>query len=132
LSSQIELLFRAPQLPLSLAHSANFLRHFGRLINRCLIAHSNAADTTELAYWAYGEVLPRYARQNVRRHCLAFGIPRVGKRSRLFVWALRKAPDIEDYSEEAGGLFGFQTDRLPYATIHMFVGSRGVFSVSFC
>ena len=28
-------------------------------------------------HWAYGEVLPRYARHNVRRHCLSFGIPRV-------------------------------------------------------
>ena len=43
------------------------------------------ADTIELAHWAYGEVLPRYARQNVRRHCLSFGIPRVGKRSRRFI-----------------------------------------------
>ena len=38
-------------------------------------------------------VLPRYARQNVRRHCLSFGIPCVGKRSRRFIWALRKLED---------------------------------------
>ena len=71
-------------------HCANFPRHFGRLITRCLIAHPDGADTIELAHWAYGEVLPRYARHNVRRHCLAFGIPCVGKRSRRFIWALRK------------------------------------------
>ena len=46
-------------------HCANFPRHLGRLINRCLIAHPEGADTIELAHWAYGEVLPRYARQNV-------------------------------------------------------------------
>ena len=62
-------------------HCANFPRHFGRLITHCLIAHPEGADTIELAHWAYGEVLPRYARHNVRRHCLSFGIPRVGKRS---------------------------------------------------
>jgi hypothetical protein len=72
-------------------YCANFLRHLGRLITRCLIAHPEGADTIELAHWAYGEVLPRYARQNVRRHCLSFGIPRVGKRSRRFIWALPEA-----------------------------------------
>ena len=51
-------------------HCANFPRHLGRLINRCLIAHPEGADTIELAHWAYGEVLPPYARHNVRRHCL--------------------------------------------------------------
>ena len=56
-------------------HCANFPRHLGRLITRCLIAHPEGADTIELAHWAYGEVLPRYARHNVRRHCLSFGIP---------------------------------------------------------
>jgi hypothetical protein len=70
-------------------HCANFPRHLGRQITRCLIAHPDGADTIELAHWAYGEVLPRYARQNVRRHCLSFGIPRVGK----FIWALRKLED---------------------------------------
>ena len=48
-------------------HCANFPRHLGRLITRCLIAHPDGADTIELAHWAYGEVLPRYARHNVRR-----------------------------------------------------------------
>jgi hypothetical protein len=66
-----------------------------RQITRCLIAHPDGADTIELAHWVYGEVLPRYARHNVRRHCLSFGILRVGKRSRRFIWALRKA-DIKD------------------------------------
>ena len=65
-------------------HCANFPRHLGRQITRCLVAHPDGADTIELAHWAHGEVLPRYARHNVRRHCLAFGIPRVGK----FIWAL--------------------------------------------
>ena len=74
-------------------HCANFPRHLGRLlITRCLIAHPDGADTIELAHWAYGEVLPRYARQNLRRHCLSFGIPRVGKRSRRFIWALPLEP----------------------------------------
>ena len=41
-------------------HCANFPRHLGRLITRCLIAHPDGADTIELALWAYGEVL-RYA-----------------------------------------------------------------------
>ena len=59
-------------------HCANFPRHLGRLITRCLIARPGGADTIALAHWAYGEVLPRYARHNVRR--LSFGIPRVGKR----------------------------------------------------
>jgi hypothetical protein len=77
-------------------HCANFPRHLGRQIIRCLIAHPDGADTIELAHWAYGEVLPRYARQKVRRHCLSFGIPRVGKRSRRFIWALPKATVIED------------------------------------
>jgi hypothetical protein len=76
-------------------HCADFRRHLGRQITRCLIAHPDGADTIELAHWAYGVVLPRYARQNVR-HCLSFGIPRVGKRSRRFIWALRKETDIED------------------------------------
>jgi hypothetical protein len=48
-------------------HCANFPRHLRRLITRCLIAHPNGANTIELAHWAYGEVLPRYARHNVRR-----------------------------------------------------------------
>jgi hypothetical protein len=73
-------------------HCANFPRHLGRLINRCLIAHPEGADTIELAHWAYGEVLPPYARHNVRRHCLSFGIARVGKRSRRFIWALPPEP----------------------------------------
>ena len=73
-------------------HCANFPRHLGRLITRCLIAHPEGADTIELAHWAYGEVLPRYARHNVRRHCLSFGIRRVGKRSRRFIWALPLEP----------------------------------------
>ena len=51
-------------------HCANFPRHLGRLINRCLIAHPDGADTIELAHWAYGEVLPPYARHNVPRHCV--------------------------------------------------------------
>jgi hypothetical protein len=41
-------------------HCANFPRHLGRLITRCLIAHPEGADTIELAHWAYGDVLPRY------------------------------------------------------------------------
>jgi hypothetical protein len=41
---------------------ADFPRHLGRQITRCLIAHPDGADTIELAHWAYGEVLPRYAR----------------------------------------------------------------------
>jgi hypothetical protein len=45
---------------------------------------------------AYGAEHPAWALGNIRRHCLAFGIPRVGKRSRRLVWALRKAPNIED------------------------------------
>ena len=73
-------------------HCANFPRHLGRLITRCLIAHPDGADTIELAHLAYGKVLPRYARQNVRRHCLSFGIPRVGKHSRRFIWALPLEP----------------------------------------
>ena len=36
-------------------HCANFPRHLGRLITRCLIAHPEGADTIELAHWAYGE-----------------------------------------------------------------------------
>jgi hypothetical protein len=59
-------------------HCANFPRHLGRLINRCLIAHPEGADTIELAHWACGEVLRRYARHNVRRHCLALCLPPVG------------------------------------------------------
>ena len=47
-------------------HCANFPPHLGRLITRSLIAHPDGADTFELAHWAYGEVLPRYARHNVR------------------------------------------------------------------
>jgi hypothetical protein len=43
-------------------HCADFPRHLGRQITRCLIAHPDGADTIELAHWAYGEVLPRYAR----------------------------------------------------------------------
>jgi hypothetical protein len=34
---------------------ANFPRHLKRLINRCLIAHPEGADTIQLAHWAYGE-----------------------------------------------------------------------------
>jgi hypothetical protein len=60
------------------------------------IAHPEGADTIQLAHWAYGEVLPPYARLNVRRHCLAFGIPRVGKRSGRLIWARRKTSNIED------------------------------------
>jgi hypothetical protein len=89
-------------------HCANFPRHLGRLITRCLIAHPEGADTIELARWAYGEVLPRYARHNVRRHCLSFGIPCVGKRSRRFIWALqlrrRAPPDILGTTSEAPSL----------------------------
>ena len=48
-------------------HCANFPRHLGRLITRCLIAHPDGADTIELAHWAYGEVLPRYARHAPKR-----------------------------------------------------------------
>jgi hypothetical protein len=44
-------------------HCANFPRHLGRQITRCLIAHPNGADTIELAHWAQGEALPRYARR---------------------------------------------------------------------
>jgi hypothetical protein len=33
-------------------HCANFPRHLGRQINRCLIAHPDGADTIELAHWA--------------------------------------------------------------------------------
>jgi hypothetical protein len=44
-------------------HCANFPRHLGRLITRCLIAHPEGADTIELAHWAHGEVLPRYVRR---------------------------------------------------------------------
>jgi hypothetical protein len=43
-----------------------FRVNLGRLITRCLIAHPDGADTIELAHWAYGEVLPRYARHNVQ------------------------------------------------------------------
>jgi hypothetical protein len=56
------------------------------------VAFEAVHDTIELAHWAYGEVLPRYARHNVRRHCLSFGIRRVGKRSRRFIWALPLEP----------------------------------------
>ena len=45
-------------------HCANFPRHLGRLIIRCLIAHPDGADTIELAHWAYGEALPRYGGMN--------------------------------------------------------------------
>jgi hypothetical protein len=73
-------------------HCANFPRHLGRLITRCLIAHPDGADTIELAHWAYGEVLPRYARQNVRRHCLSIGIPRCGQAPGGSFWALPLEP----------------------------------------
>jgi len=82
-------------------HCADFPRHLGRQITRCLIAHPDGADTIELAHWAYGEVLPRYARQNVRRHCLSFGIPCVGKRSRRFIWALPLEPRNRSVSRTA-------------------------------
>ena len=72
-------------------HCANFPRHLGRLITRCLIAHPDGADTIELTHWSYGEGSTAVcAPQRVRRHCLSFGIPRVGKRSSRFTAVEKK------------------------------------------
>ena len=43
-------------------HCADFPRHLGRQITRCLIAHPDGADTIELAHWAYAEVRGMRAR----------------------------------------------------------------------
>ena len=51
------------------------------------------ADTVELARWAYGDHLPIYALHNVRRFCQMWGIKRVGKRGRRYLWALHKLDD---------------------------------------
>jgi hypothetical protein len=76
-------------------HCANFPRHLGRQITRCLIAHRQA-DTTQLADWAYGAgPHPTWHRWNIIRHCRKWGIQPIGKRKTgkdgrpRLVWALR-------------------------------------------
>ena len=77
-------------------HCADFPRHLGRQITRCLIAH-HQADTMQLADWAYGAgPHPTWHRWNIIRHCRKWGIQPIGKRMTgkdgrpRLVWALRK------------------------------------------
>ena len=59
---------------------ADFPRHLGRQITRCLIAH-HQADTMQLADWAYGAgPHPTWHRWNIIRHCRKWGIQPIGKR----------------------------------------------------
>ena len=80
-------------------HCADFPRHLGRQITRCLIAH-HQADTMQLADWAYGAgPHPTWHRWNIIRHCRKWGIQPIGKRKTgkdgrpRLVWALRKPDD---------------------------------------
>jgi hypothetical protein len=82
-------------------HCADFPRHLGRQITRCLIANRQA-DTTQLADWAYGAgPHPTWHRWNIIRHCRKWGIQPVGKRKTgkdgrpRLVWALRKPRESE-------------------------------------
>jgi hypothetical protein len=78
-------------------HCADFHRHLGRQITRCLIAHPQA-DTMQLADWAYGAgPHPTWHRWNIIRHRRKWGIQPIGKRKTgkdgrpRLVWALRKS-----------------------------------------